>query len=524
MRYFFENHILDLDRRELSRDGNALDLEPQVFDLLHYLLENRERVVSRDDLIASVWGGRIVSESALSTRINAVRTAIGDSGNEQRLIKTLPRKGLRFVGVVRQEAPTSVPALRSDALEGSLSIKDTVGLAPSIAVLPFTNMSGDPEQEYFADGMAEEIITALSRCNFLLVIARNSSFTYKNKVTDVRQVGRELGVRYVLEGSVRRDGDRLRITGQLIDAPTAMNIWADRFDGVLSDVFELQDRITESIVAALEPNLQQAEINRLKLRTSTNLDAYDFFLQAQQLEYEFTEESLEAAVRSIDQVLKIDPAYARALALGAYCHALRYFQGWTRDPQAEIAEGLRLARRAIELAKDDASVLCMAAYAVRELGMDPQSSKELIQRSLHLNPNSFLALTIAAWNEVTLGNPQKALELLHRAERLNPRDPRAWFMANAASLAHVALGDFAKAAAYARRSLAQNPRSAQALRFLAASLALLGDTKAAIDAMHQALRIEPKLTATKLRARVPFIPEAVWSDYARGLKLSGMPD
>src|SRR5262245_37526762 len=213
-----------------------------VFDLLAYVIQHRERVVSRDDLIAHVWDGRIVSESALASCINAARSAVGDSGEAQRLIKTLPRKGIRFVGVVRGEtkpAETGSPTV-AEPPKSDLALPDK----PSVAVLPFTNMSGDPEQEYFADGMAEEIITALSRCSWLFVIARNSSFTYKGKAVDVRQVGRELGVRYVLEGSVRRGGSRLRFMGQLIDATSGTHIWAERFDGEMSDVFELQDRFT----------------------------------------------------------------------------------------------------------------------------------------------------------------------------------------------------------------------------------------------------------------------------------------
>src|SRR5215813_12119711 len=302
LRYHFEDCTLDTDRRELRRPDGPVSVEPQVFDLLEFLVQNRDRVVSRDTLIEAIWAGRIVSESALTTRINAVRSAIGDTGEEQRLIKTFPRKGIRFVGVVREEAVKPVSASRAEPI--ALPEK------PSIAVLPFTNMSGDPEQDYFADGMAAEIITALSRCSWLFVIARNSSFTYKGKAFDLRQVGRELGVRYVMEGSVRRAGDRLRILGQLADATTGTHLWADRFDGDMSDVFDLQDRITESVVAAIEPRLQLAEIERLKRSPAANLDAYDLLLRAQQLEYEFTAESLAAALRYLDQALAIDSAYA----------------------------------------------------------------------------------------------------------------------------------------------------------------------------------------------------------------------
>jgi TolB-like protein len=243
--YLFNDFALDTDRRELHRGAGLISIAPQVSDLLEYLIRNRERVVTKADLLASIWDGRAVSDSALSTRINAVRCAIDDTGEEQRLIRTLPRKGVRFIGAVREEqkpAPTqeSEGAIVLEHPSPALPLPDR----PSIAVLPFANMSGDPEQDYFADGMAEEIITALSHCSRLFVIARNSSFTYKGKAVDVRQVGRELGVRYVLEGSVRRAGDRLRFTGQLIDATSGGHIWADRFEGNVGNVFDLQDRFT----------------------------------------------------------------------------------------------------------------------------------------------------------------------------------------------------------------------------------------------------------------------------------------
>jgi TolB-like protein len=258
------------------------------------------------------------------------------------------------VGAVREEQKSRAsapPDTGAERARPALALPDK----PSIAVLPFTNVGRDPEQEYFADGVAEEIITALSRCNWLFVIARNSSFTYKGKAVDIRQVGRELGVRYVLEGSVRRSGNRLRFMGQLIDATTGAHIWADRFEGEMSDVFDLQDRITESVVTVIEPNLQRAEIERLKRKPASNLDAYDLLLRAQQLEYEFTEQSLAEAVRYLEQALILDPDYAAAMALAANCYGERVFQGWARDAEAETAKGLHQATRALELGQDDAT-------------------------------------------------------------------------------------------------------------------------------------------------------------------------
>jgi TolB-like protein/class 3 adenylate cyclase/tetratricopeptide (TPR) repeat protein len=395
---------------------------------------------------------------------------------------------------------------------------------PSIAVLAFTNMSGDPEQEYFADGIAEDIITALSRCNALFVIARNSSFTFKGKTIHVRQVGRELGVRYVLEGSVRRSGFRLRVTGQLIEAESGNHIWADHFDGDMSDVFDFQDRITESVVAAIEPNLQLAEIERLKRKPATNLDAYDLLLRAQQLEYKFTEESIADAIRFLEQALVIDPDYAQAMALAACCYAERRQQGWAKDLALEAAEGMRLAMRAVELGKDDANVLWMAAYAARQLAMDGQLAKELAYRSLLLNPNSAIALAITGWIEAILANPAKALEHLHRANRLSPRDPKGWFITTGLGMSHFFAGQFDEAAAWCKKALAQNPRFALAFRILAASLAKLGQRDRAKEAVRELLKIEPQLTISSLRARTLAMEESVWIMFSEGLRLAGLPE
>lgn len=520
MLYSFGEFTLDSDRRELRGKTGPIGVEPQVFDLLIYLIRNRERVVSKDDLIAAVWGGRIVSESALTTRINAVRTAIGDSGEAQRLIKTLPRKGLRFVGVVNEGEQSAVaPIGAASRALGALALPDR----PSIAVLPFSNMSGDAEQEYFADGMAEEVITALSRYTWLFVIARNSSFTYKGKAIDVRQVGRELGVRYVLEGSVRRGGNRLRFIGQLVDAASGAHIWADRFDGELTDVFELQDRFTQSIVAALEPKLMLAEIARLKHKPAANLDAYDLLLRAQQLEYEFTGQSLADAIRYTKQALAIDPNYAPAMALAAYCYGERAVQGWTDDAALEAAEGGRLAARAVELGRDDGNVLWMAAHALLRLVRDRPRAIELAYRSIELNPSSAIAVSVAGIAEAMSGNAAKSLELSLRAQRLNPRDPRGWLITATMALAHLSDGRFAEAASLAGSALLHNPRFAGALRIHAASLAMLVQKDKAAEALHRLREVDPQLSLSNLRTRLGYMDDRVLDRFAEGLRICGLP-
>jgi TolB-like protein len=265
VQFLFSGHILDRDRRALRRGSASVAVEPQVFDLLVYLVENRERVVSKDDLIASVWRGRIVSDSSLTSRINAARKAIGDSGEEQRLIRTVARKGLRFVGAVQAVPDGTVTAsLTPERPPAELQLPDR----PAIAVLPFVNMTGDPDQEYFSDGITEDIITALSKLRWFFVIARNSSFIYKGRNVHLKQIAEDLGVRYVMEGSVRKAGDRLRITVQLNDVASGGHIWAERYDRGLADVFAVQDEITEAIVAAIEPQLYAAENFRARRRTA----------------------------------------------------------------------------------------------------------------------------------------------------------------------------------------------------------------------------------------------------------------
>src|SRR5262245_47586143 len=364
MIYRFQDYSLDVERRELRRRQDLVPVEPQVLDLLQYLIRNRDHVVSKDELIAAVWNGRIISESALSSRITAVRQAVGDSGEQQRLIRTIARKGFRFVGDI-QETQLSEEEVRSAS---QAAVKATSPLLlpdkPSIAVLPFQNLSGDPEQEYFADDVVEDIISALSCKRWLFVIARKSSFTYKGRTVDVKQVGRELGVRYVLEGSVRKAANRVRITGQLIDAATGAHLSADRFDGDLEDIFNLQDRITASVVEAIAPKLEQAEIERAKRKPTENLDAYDYFLRAMASFYQRNRDANDEALRLFYKAIEVDPDFATAYGMAAWCYGWRNLSGWANDRVREVAEGAELAWRATELGKDDAVALARSGHAL----------------------------------------------------------------------------------------------------------------------------------------------------------------
>jgi len=310
----FDNFTLDADRRELKGAEGTIHVEPQVFDLLFYFAQNSNRVISKDELIEHVWNGRIVSDAAVNSRINSARRAIGETGEKQTFIRTIPRRGFLFAAEVTprtHDQPASAAIVATQVEPSNLELPDK----PSIAVLPFQNLTGDPEQEYFADGVVEEIITGLSRIKWLFVIARNSSFTYKAHAVDVKQVGRELGVRYVLEGRVRKAGERVRISAQLVEAETGTHVWAERYDSRVGDIFALQDEITLSVIGAIEPSLRDAEIERVKRKRPDNLDAYDLVLRAIPHVYIAAPEGAAKAVPLLEQALALEVDYAGAHGL-----------------------------------------------------------------------------------------------------------------------------------------------------------------------------------------------------------------
>jgi TolB-like protein len=388
VQYVFGDYALDPDRRELTRHTDAVAIGPKVFDLLLFLVKNRDHVVSKDALLDAVWAGRIVSESTLTSHINAVRKAIGDNGEEQRLVRTFARKGFRFVGDVR-EAPDHRAASGTGTAKPDEASAPVLILpdSPSIAALPFENWSGDPEQEYFADGVVEDIITALSRIHWLFVIARNSSFTYKGRAVDVKQVGRELGVRYVLEGSVRKATNRVRITGQLIEAATGVHLWADRFEGTLDDIFELQDQVATSVVGAIAPQLERAEIARAMRKPTESLDAYDYYLRGMANFHRGTRQAISEALPLFHRSIDLDPDFASAYGMAAACHYWRKMNNWTSDRAQEFAEGARLANRAVELGASDAVALSRGGHAYAHFGGDLDRGVAAVDRALVLNPN-----------------------------------------------------------------------------------------------------------------------------------------
>jgi TolB-like protein len=499
-------------------------VEPQVFDLLVHLIRHRDRVVSKDDLLVSVWNGRIVSESALFNRINAARSAIDDTGDQQRLIKTLPRKGFRFVGPVREAQGAAGAAVADKPVEPPKPVL-TLPDKPSIAILPFTNLSSDLEQEYFADGMVDEIITALSRFKALFVIARNSSFTYKGRAVDVKQVGRELGVRYVLEGSVRKAANRVRIMGQLVDTATGAHLWANRFDGGLGDIFDLQDQVTESVVGAIAPAVEKAEIERAKRKPTESLDAYALYLRGLARLYQFTSrQANEEALRLFNSAIELDPDFASAYGRAAFCYVFRKINGWISGTANEIAEVKRLAQRAVELGKDDAIALAAGGYALVFVVRDLEVGPALIDRALALNSNLAVAWLWGGWVKNFLGERESAIERFARAMRLSPLDPFVPGMQGATAAAHFFLGRYDEAASWAAMALQDNPDFQTGLRIAAASNAMAGRLEQAHEAMARLRQVNPALRVSTLKDLAPFRRAEDLSRFEEALRQAGLPE
>ncbi|MBR0718303.1 winged helix-turn-helix domain-containing tetratricopeptide repeat protein [Bradyrhizobium liaoningense] len=487
MRYLFEEYAFDTARRELRRGTDVIAVAPQVFDLLDYLIRHRERVVTKDDLIGAIWNGRAVSDAALTTRLNAARSAIGDSGEEQRLIKTLPRKGFRFVGQVREEREVAGP---DDALESAPALPDR----PSIAVLPFANMSGDPEQEYFADGMVEEITTALSRFKSLFVIARNSSFTFKGQAVDIKEVGRRLGVRYVLEGEVRKASGKVRITGRLIEAATGTHIWADRFERDMTDIFALQDDVTLAVVSAIQPKLFQAELALASRRRPEDLTAYDLLLRAVQQVRPATREGLAEGLRLVQRALELAPRFAAAAALAGACHVENVVRNYAVDPQFERREAVRLMRLALSLDDGDPDTLASAALISALLVGDCETEIEMSDRAVKLNPNLYRAWNCRGWVYKIAGQPEEAIRSFERAMRMSPVDPQTFSVLTGIGFALIELRRFDEAIIAAKKAQRLNPCYPGPYRCLVSAFAHLGRDAEAHEAAARMLEIDPAFT------------------------------
>ena len=518
----FEEFRLDRQSRVLFRRDEAGAFVPmavgsRALDVLDVLLDRAGNLVLRDELMAAVWPATAVEDTNLNMQIAAIRRILDEARTGRSCIQTVPGRGYRFaVPVTRVVADTS-----ARQPSGAPRLPDK----PSLAVMPFQSLSGDPEQEYFADGMVEEITTAIARLPWLFVIARNSSFTYKNKPVDVKQVARELGVRYVLEGSVRKAGQRVRITGQLIDATTGNHIWADRFDGALDDIFELQDRVAANVVGAIEPRLRQSEIERAARKPTASLDAYDFYLRALAQVYRYTEESLAEAVVLLRKALAIDPSYAPAAASVGWCRALQWTQGWGALSDDDIAEGVRLARQALEAARDDPDTMAWAANTLSFFAGEAAQAAAVLDRALALNPNAATTWICRGLLYALRNQPEPAIEVLERASRLSPFDPLGYWNDCGLAFAHFAARRFEQAIEWADRALHDQPRVISAIRVKVAALAHLGRLGDASAELGQVLAIDPGLTIAKYRAFLgPATAPEVRDLLVTGLRLAGLPE
>lgn len=515
MSFAFGDFELDPERRELTRGAETVAIAPQVFDLLLYLVKNREHVVSKDALLDAVWEGRIVSESTLTSHINAARKAIGDSGEEQHFLRTIPRKGFRFVGAVTEsQEAAAVPAAPV------LAVSDK----PSIAALPFLNLSGDPEQDYFADGVVEEIILALSRLRWLFVAARNSSFTYKGRAVDVKQIGRELGVRYILEGSVRKAANRVRITGQLIDASSGAHLWAERFEGTLDDIFELQDHVATSVVGAIAPELERAETLRAQGKPTESLDAYDYYLRGMAQFHKGTRDGADAALPLYYKAIELDPDYATAYGMAAWCIFWRKINGWMIDRTAEIAEGARLAQRAVELARNDAVALTRGGHALAHFRNDFDASIALLDKALALNPNLSAAWYLGGYLRIAQGEPEAAITFFTHAMRLSPLDPEMMRMQAGLAWAHLLAGQADEASLWAEKAFRELPGFLLVAAIIAASHAHAGRAAEAEKAMQHLRKLAPELRISNLQDWLTLRRKQDWDCFADGLRQAGLPE
>ena len=532
MKRRFADCEIDTESHKFWCAGELVKLEPQVFDLIAMLADNPGRLVSRDELIASIWGGRAVSDSTIDARIAAARRAVGDDGVQQAVIETVPRRGIRFLPevITTSDDGTDVSANSAKVINsqhGGISGGHTVQNSPvlpdkpSIAVLPFTNMSADPDQEYLGDGLAEDIITALSKVSELFVIARNSTFAYKGMSPDVRRVAGELGVRTVLEGSVRSAGTRVRITAQLIDAENGSHLWAERYDRDLVDIFELQDEITQEIVTALQVRLTEGEQARLRRHQTNSIEAWDLFVRAQRRLRLFTREDNNLARELIERALHLDPNFAAAWGILAWTHLADARVGWGGSNEQSLRKGIEAAEKGLSVDKEQSESLGMLG-GLWVLQRRYEEALEAGHRAIELSPNTADYYVFYAIILNFVGRAQEALNLIQKAMRLCPFYPDFYLGIMAQS--YWLLGRYEEAIATDTERLARNPDNAFSDLRLAASYTELGRDQEARHHVLEALKKNPSYSLTQVRDTDPYQDEAAMERYVDLLRRAGLPE
>jgi TolB-like protein len=499
--FLFDDFALDCERRELRADGTAVPVEPQVFDLLVYLIENRARVVSKDDLIASVWGGRIVSESTLTSRINAARKAIDDSGKEQRLIRTSARKGFRFVGKV-QEKHRPVVAEAGDATSGKAADAHPPLIVdrPSIAVLRFENMSDDRALELITNGLTEDIIALLARVPGFFVIARASSFAYTQQRADSRQIGVELGIRYVVTGSARSSGDRVRINVQLVEAESGNQLWAGRYDVSRGNTLDLQDEIARRIIVELEPALTKADLSGVKRRRIESVDAWSHFRRAAGAiaVQGWNEDSVAEALHRVNQALVIDPDFALARAFLALVNAFGANLSLVPDIETAKKGAREEAEHAITIDPNASDVLGFAGCAFADIG-EHERGVELLRRALILDPSNAQAHVALGASLVLFGRFDEGIQSMKFGMRSSPKDFRLTFWSMILAYALGRAGRFEEALAEASAAARRDGRLYTARVVVAWVLLKLDRDEEARTALGEARRIRTKLSLVEIR-------------------------
>ena len=514
--YTFGPFRLDVAAGILFRGAEPVVLGQRAVALLQVLIEGAGTPISKDRLIESAWPGLAIEESNLTVQIAALRRTFAEEPGGKNWIETLPRRGYRYVGpVVANERPSEGAASIAQHAP-ALALPDK----PSLAVLPFTNMSGDPEQEYFADGMVEDIITGLSRIKWLFVVARNSSFTYKAQSVSVNRIGRELGVRYVLEGSVRKAGQRVRITGQLVEAETGVHIWAERYDRPLDAIFALQDEITLNVVGAIQPSLREAEIERVKRKRPENLAAYDLTLRA--LPYVSVAMPAEAAkaMPLLERALTIEGDYATAHGLLAWCHEILFTRRGLNKENHDAA--IRHARAAVAYGRDDATALALGGFVISITEHDPATAFEAFDQALAISPSSSFTLFFGSLALAFVGEAERAVDWAGRALRISPFDRLNYVSYLALAVAHFLRGRYDEAAHDARRAIRSSPNLSTNYSLLAAALAKLGRNEEAKAIALQALARDPSFSAAKVCVALGF-PTALAEPLADAWSAAGLP-
>jgi TolB-like protein/Tfp pilus assembly protein PilF len=509
----FGRYRLD-PRVGLISGAREIKLTPKALTLLSFLAERSGEVLSKDELFAAVWPEATVGDAALVTCIQELRSALKDDARQPRYIETLHRRGYRFIGKPGRSA------------EPKDQVNDTAALSlpdkPSIAVLPFTNMSGDADQDYFADGISEDLITGLARIRWLFVIARNSSFVYKNRAVDVKEVSRALGVRYVLEGSVRRAGKQVRITAQLVDATTGMHHWAERYDREAGDIFAVQDEITRRVVAAIEPRLLAAEGLRASSRSPKDLDAWETVVRAQTHVWRLNRSDNQAAIAALERAVEAYPEYARARGLLAFCLVFAAHNGWI-----ERTRGLRAGREHImqAVALDDTEPWGQIAFGYSSM-MERRTEESLaaFRRAVNLNPSSAAAHCYLSHGLAFAGQDREAIAHGEEAVRLSPLDPEMAMFLGGIAVSHYVAGRFQEALRYSSELLRLRPGFHGAQRLRCASLAQLGRLDEARTVLATLQREHPELSVAWIKASVPYQTPTLMEHFLEGMRKAGLND